>query len=147
MTHVKEISLPNWCIYLLFIAPELPQTILATKRTKCLLFSTKTKVSKQQSNGGLFLLNRIWELGWFRLGGQFTVCEFLVFLRIKIFLFSSVHWDKITPKSWQKHQFLVKIYQVTPPKEFLPKYPPKKSSQKNPPKKNPPKKILTKNFS
>ena len=32
-----------------------------------------------------------------------------------------VHWDKITPKSWQKYQFLVNFYKVIPPKKFLPK--------------------------
>ena len=24
--------------------------------------------------------------------------------------YSSLHWDKITPKTWQKHQFLVNFY-------------------------------------
>ena len=29
-----------------------------------------------------------------------------------------LYWDKITPKSWQKHQFLVNFYLVIPPKKI-----------------------------
>ena len=67
-------------------------------------------------------------------------------LRIKIFLLlPSLHWDKITSKSWQKHQFLFNFYQVIPPTELLQKNPPKKFLQKNSSKKISPKKFLPKN--
>ena len=64
---------------------------------------------------------------------------------LKFFLLPSlIEWDKITPKSWQKHQFFVNFYQVILPKEFLPK----SFSQKTPPKKiRPHKKFLSKNSS
>ena len=62
----------------------------------------------------------------------------VAFLTIKIL---PLHWDKITPKSWQKHKLLVNFYLVIPPNQFLSKILAKKSSQKSS------QKILPKNLS
>ena len=33
---------------------------------------------------------------------------------MKLLLLPSFHWDKVTSKSWQKHQFLINFYKVIP---------------------------------